>query len=39
MAYELANFGDRTLTESQREAALSAFASLRGHVSGAEGST
>jgi hypothetical protein len=39
MAYELANFGDRTLTESQREAALSAFVSLRGHVSGAEGST
>lgn len=39
MAYELANFGDRTLTESQREAALSAFASLRGHVSGAEEST
>jgi len=36
MTYELANFGDRTLTESQREAALSAFASLRGHVSGAE---
>lgn len=39
MAYELANFGDRTLTESQREAALSAFASLRGHVSGAQGQT
>jgi hypothetical protein len=39
MAYELANFGNRTLTESQREAALSAFASLRGHVSGAEEST
>jgi hypothetical protein len=39
MAYELANFGDRTLTESQREAALSAFASLRSHVSGAEEST
>jgi len=38
-AYELANFGDRTLTGSQREAALSAFASLRSHVSGAEGST
>jgi hypothetical protein len=39
MAYELANFGDRTLTESQREAALSAFASLRSHVSGAAEST
>ena len=39
MAYELANFGDRTLTESQREAALSAFASLRSHVSGAQEST
>lgn len=39
MAYELANFGDRTLTGSQREAALSAFVSLRSHVSGAEGST
>jgi hypothetical protein len=39
MAYELANFGDRTLTQSQREAALSAFASLRSHVSGAEEST
>jgi hypothetical protein len=39
MAYELANFGDRTLTESQREAALSAFALLRSHVSGAEEST
>jgi hypothetical protein len=39
MAYELANFGDRTLTQSQREAALMAFASLRGHVSGAEAST
>ena len=39
MAYELANFGDRTLTQSQREAALSAFASLRGHVSGAQGRT
>jgi hypothetical protein len=39
MAYELANFGDRTLTQSQREAALSAFSSLRGHVSGAEEST
>jgi hypothetical protein len=36
MAYELANFGDRTLPASQREAALSAFSSLRGHVSGAE---
>jgi hypothetical protein len=36
MAYELANFGDRTLTQSQREAALNAFSSLRGHVSGAE---
>jgi hypothetical protein len=36
MAYELANFGDRTLTESQREAALNAFSSLRGHVSGSE---
>ncbi len=36
MAYELANFGDRTLTESQRETALSAFASLRGNVNGAE---
>ena len=35
-AYELANFGDRTLTDSQRETALSAFSSLRGHVSGAE---
>jgi len=39
MAYELANFGDRTFADSQREAALSAFASLRGHVSGAEEST
>jgi hypothetical protein len=39
MAYELANFGDRTLTELQRKAALSAFVSLRGHVSGAEEST
>jgi hypothetical protein len=39
MAYELANFGDRTLTESQREAALSAFASLRSHVGGAQEST
>jgi len=39
MAYELANFGDRPLTESQREAALSAFASLRSHVSDVEGST
>jgi hypothetical protein len=39
MAYELANFGDRTLTQSQREAALNAFSSLRGHVSGAEEST
>ena len=37
MAYELANFGDRTLPESQREAALSAFSSLRGQVSGAKG--
>ncbi len=36
MAYELANFGDRTLTKSQREAALSAFASLCGYVSGAQ---
>jgi hypothetical protein len=36
MAYELANFGDRTLTDSQRDAALNAFASLRGHVSGAK---
>ena len=34
MAYELANFAGRTLTESQRESALSAFASLRGHFSG-----
>jgi hypothetical protein len=32
MTYELANFGDRTLTESQREAALSAFVSLRSRV-------
>jgi hypothetical protein len=39
MAYELANFGDCTLTQSQREAALNAFSSLRGHVSGAEEST
>jgi hypothetical protein len=39
MAYELANFGDRTLTDSQREATLSAFTSLRGSVSGAEEST
>ena len=37
MSYELANFGDRTLPESQREAALSAFSSLRGQVSGAKG--
>jgi hypothetical protein len=36
MAYEFANFGDRTLTESEREAALSAFASLRTYVSGPE---
>jgi len=35
MAYELANFGDRTLTQSQRETALSAFSSLRSHVSSA----
>jgi len=35
MAYELANFGDRTLTQSQRETALSAFSSLCSHVSGA----
>jgi Domain of unknown function (DUF4129) len=34
--YELANFGDRTLLESQREAALSAFTSLRPHVSDVE---
>ena len=39
MAYELANFAGRTLTESQRESALSAFASLRGHFSGEGGST
>ncbi len=35
MAYELANFGDRALTEPQREAALSAFASLRSQISDA----
>ena len=35
-AYELANFGDRTLTDSQREAAMAAFASLRGHLADAE---
>jgi hypothetical protein len=39
MAYELANFGDRTLTQLQREAATSAFSSLRGHVSGTKEST
>jgi hypothetical protein len=39
MAYELANFGDRTLTKSQREAALSAFSLLRGRVGGVEEST
>jgi len=39
MSYELANFGDRTFADAQREALLSAFASLRRHVSGAEEST
>jgi VCBS repeat-containing protein len=30
--YELVNYGGRSLTEAQRDAALSAFESLRGHV-------
>ena len=32
IAYELVNYGGRSLTQVQRDAALSAFESLRGHV-------
>jgi hypothetical protein len=35
-AYELANYGGRTLTLAQRDAAISAFDSLRRHVNRAE---
>ena len=36
-AYELANYGDRSFTQSQRDAALSAYDSLRSHVKSPEG--
>ena len=36
IAYELANYGGRTLTLAQRDAAISAFDSLRRHVNRAE---
>ena len=32
MAYEFVNYGGRSLTQAQRDAALSAFESLRHHV-------
>jgi hypothetical protein len=35
-AYELVNYGGRSLTQAQRDAALNAFDSLRRHVKGAE---
>jgi len=36
IAYELVNYGGRSLTQVQRDAALSTFESLRGHVKSAE---
>ena len=36
-AYELANYGDRSFTQSQRDAALSAYDSLHSHVKSSEG--
>jgi hypothetical protein len=36
-AYELANYGGRSFTQARRDAALSAYDSLRRHVKSPEG--